>query len=233
MSFVGGVGWKVDEVAHLSKSGADTKAVNLLDLIGVEIGGDVGDHVVVDEVFVTAAEDLGHDVTFLAEMFQGQFGAQIVEAIDLGHGASAGALVLEGGIFVDNTEPIPLELEGYIPAGLDGEGGQFVAKGLHKLHKGCLTTPHGPVEQDPLGEIEPDAQGVDMVTHKPTDEPANDGQIGLQDGETVPVTAFPFLEEVLEGGLVSGVHGSEFKSLRVEKFKSSGFKLYLGFHPKP
>ena len=109
---------------------------------------------------------------------------------------------------MDNTEPIFLKLKGDIPAGLDGEGGQFVAKGLHKLHKGCLTTPHGPVEQNPLVEVEPNAQSIDVVTHKPTDEPTNDGQIGLQDGKTVPVPAFPFLEEILEGGLIGGVHGS-------------------------
>ncbi len=71
LSFVGCFGWKGDEVAHLPEAGADAEAVNFLDLIGVEVGGNVGDHVVVDVVFVSAAEDLGHDVALLAEMFQG------------------------------------------------------------------------------------------------------------------------------------------------------------------
>ena len=71
LSFVGCFGWKGDEVAHLPEAGADAKAVDFFDLVGIEVGGDVGDHVVVDEVFVTAAEDLGHDVALLAEMFQG------------------------------------------------------------------------------------------------------------------------------------------------------------------
>ena len=71
LSFVGCFGWKGDEVAHLPEAGADAKAVNFLDLIGIEVGGDVGDHVVVDVVFVTAAEDLSHDVALLAEVFQG------------------------------------------------------------------------------------------------------------------------------------------------------------------
>lgn len=208
MSFVGCFGWKGDEVAHLPEAGADTKAVNFFDLIGIEVGGDVGDHVVVDVVFVSAAEDLGHDVALLAKMFQGQFGAQIVETVDLGHGASASALVLEGGIFVDNTEPTLLKLEGYIPAGLDGVRGQFVAESLHELHKAGFATSHGAVEQNPLGEVEPNAQGVDVVAHEPTDQPTDDGQIGLLNGETIPVPVFSFLEEVLEGGLVGGVHGS-------------------------
>ena len=55
----------------MPEAGSDTKAIDFLDLIGVEVGGDVGDHVVVDEVFVTTAKDLGHDVALLAEMFQG------------------------------------------------------------------------------------------------------------------------------------------------------------------
>ena len=70
-SFVGGVERKGDEVAHLPEAGADAKAVNFLDLVGIEVGGDVGDHVVVDVVFVTTAEDFGHDVALLAEEFQG------------------------------------------------------------------------------------------------------------------------------------------------------------------
>jgi len=114
---------------------------------------------------------------------------------------------------VDNTKPTFLKLEGYIPAGLDGVGGQFVAKSLHEFHKAGLATTHGAVEEDPFGEVEPDAQGVDVVAHEPTDEPADDGQIGLLNGETIPVPLFSFLEEVLEGGLVGGVHGSE--SLKV------------------
>ena len=121
---------------------------------------------------------------------------------------------------MDNTEPTFLKLEGYIPTWFDGVGGQFVAESLHELHKAGFATTYGAVEQNPLGEVEPDAQGVDMVTHKPTDEPTDDGQIGLQDGETIPVPVFPFLEEVLEGRLVGGVHGAE--SLKVLGLKSSG-----------
>ena len=114
---------------------------------------------------------------------------------------------------MDNAKPTFLELEGYIPAGFDGVGRQFVAESLHELHKAGLATPHGAVEQNPFGEVEPDAQGVDVVAHEPTDEPANDGQVGLLDGKTIPVPVFSFLEEVLEGGLVGGVHGAE--SLKV------------------
>ncbi len=71
LSFVGCFGWKGDEVAHLPEAGADTKAVNFFDLVGIEIGGDVGDHAVVYEVFVTTAKDLSRDVALLAEEFQG------------------------------------------------------------------------------------------------------------------------------------------------------------------
>mgnify|MGYP006297723739 CR=1 FL=1 len=56
----------------------------MFDLGAVEVGGQVGDKPLSDEQIVAGKQDLGHDVAIVAVVFEGVFGAQVIETIGFG-----------------------------------------------------------------------------------------------------------------------------------------------------
>lgn len=104
----------MDEVEHLAHAGAETGAIDLLDGIGVEVGGDVG--LVEGNGVVTAKKDLGHGVDAVAEMLALFFGAEVVET-DAGFGV---AVLVDGdalgpGELADDVNAVLGILEGDNP----------------------------------------------------------------------------------------------------------------------
>jgi hypothetical protein len=56
----------------------------LFDLGTVEVGGQVGDEPLGDEQIVPGKKDLCHDIAVVAIVFEGVFGAEVIETIGSG-----------------------------------------------------------------------------------------------------------------------------------------------------
>jgi len=53
----------------------------LFDLGAVEVGGQMGDQPLGDEKIIAGEQYLGHDIAVVAVVFEGVFGAQVVETV--------------------------------------------------------------------------------------------------------------------------------------------------------
>ena len=67
----------------------------------------------VDQQIISAQEDFGHYVSFVAEVFHGGFGSQIVEAED------SGLFLFGAGVVFETGKPLVHEVQGNFPAGND------------------------------------------------------------------------------------------------------------------
>jgi len=75
----------------------------------------VGDELLGDKQIVPGKQDLGHDVAIVAIVFEGVFGAQVIEAISFGMVVSKRLTGVPGNDLV----AVLNKLKTYIPAGLD------------------------------------------------------------------------------------------------------------------
>lgn len=54
-------------------------------MVAGEIGGDVGEHALGNELVVPTEEDFSHDICVIPKILDGAFGSQIIEAVSLWH----------------------------------------------------------------------------------------------------------------------------------------------------
>jgi len=116
--FIRCVFWEGDEVAHFAEAGTNPGAVEFFNFVGREIGGEMGEHVVVNEVVVSGQDDFGHDVAFLAEVSKAVLGSQVIEAEIFHIGSMCGVVIRDGSVTPDDFKAGFLELKGDISTGL-------------------------------------------------------------------------------------------------------------------
>lgn len=128
LSFVGGGFVEGDEVEHGAHSGADAVAIGVFDFGGGEVGGDVGLHFLGYKQIVARQDDFGHDVAFVAEVFQVFLHSQIVKAV------VATFLVVPSTVAVDDFVAVFDEFETDVAAGFEMETVVSVGDVFHQAH---------------------------------------------------------------------------------------------------
>ena len=126
---------KPHQIKHTPHSAAHTRAVGGFYLIGIEVGGEVGKAAVADVEVVAGEEDFSHHVTFVSEILQVLFCAQIIKA----EGLRLMALGAVATVTLDDFVAIFDELKADLTARLHDMSLRWRSEVTHQMHQGCLT----------------------------------------------------------------------------------------------
>ena len=80
-SSVGGRGGETEHVAHLAQAATEAVAVELFQLGGVEVAGEMGQHLMGHEPVVAVEQDFGQHVALVAVEAGVLLHAEVVEAV--------------------------------------------------------------------------------------------------------------------------------------------------------